>query len=123
MATSQTHFKLLVRNASQIVQVTNNHASFVRGRDMDHIAIINNGSMIIDNDGKISAIGTASFIEDLITQNSYTFCQTYDCKFKESIIPGLVDCHTHPVWSGDRCNEWGMKLRGATYMDIHKAGG
>merc|ERR1719362_936686 len=120
MASKQTHFKLLIRNASQIVQVTNKNERFVRGRDMDNIAIIPKGSMIIDNDGKIFAIGTYTFIDDLINKNGYIFSKIYDCKFSESIIPGLVDCHTHPVWSGDRCNEWGMKLRGATYMDIHK---
>ncbi len=36
---------------------------------------------------------------------------------------GLVDGHTHPVWAGDRVHEFAMKLAGATYMDIHKAGG
>ncbi|XP_053402939.1 probable imidazolonepropionase isoform X2 [Mercenaria mercenaria] len=40
-----------------------------------------------------------------------------------SIIPGLVDAHTHPVWAGDRVHEFAMKLAGATYMDVHKAGG
>jgi len=39
------------------------------------------------------------------------------------VIPGLVDGHTHAVWAGDRCHEFEMKLQGATYMDIHKAGG
>ena len=122
MTSKQTNFKLLVQNASQIVQVTNNRARFVRGRDMDNIAIIKNGSMIIDNNGKIFAIGTTASIHDLINQNNYTFNKIYDCGHRESIIPGLVDCHTHPVWSGDH-NEWDMKLRGATYMDIHKKGG
>ncbi|WAR25233.1 HUTI-like protein, partial [Mya arenaria] len=41
----------------------------------------------------------------------------------KSIIPGLVDAHTHPVWAGDRVHEFAMKLAGATYMDVHKAGG
>ena len=123
MAAHNRNFKLLIRNASQIVQVTNNKARFVRGRDMDNIAIIKNGSMIIDNNGKIFAIGTSVDIDNLINKHNYKFDTIYDCKNKESIIPGLVDCHTHPVWSGDRCNEWGMKLRGATYMDIHKKGG
>ena len=34
-----------------------------------------------------------------------------------------MDAHTHPVWAGDRVHEFCMKLSGATYMDIHKAGG
>jgi imidazolonepropionase len=35
----------------------------------------------------------------------------------------LVDSHTHPVWSGDRCFEFALKLQGASYMDIHEKGG
>lgn len=41
----------------------------------------------------------------------------------KSVIPGLVDAHTHPVWAGDRSHEFAAKLAGATYMDIHKMGG
>lgn len=39
------------------------------------------------------------------------------------VLPGLVDAHTHPVWAGDRVHEFAMKLAGATYMDVHQAGG
>lgn len=38
-------------------------------------------------------------------------------------LAGFVDAHTHPVWAGDRVHEFAMKLAGATYMDIHNAGG
>ncbi|XP_059843789.1 probable imidazolonepropionase isoform X2 [Hypanus sabinus] len=39
------------------------------------------------------------------------------------VLPGLVDAHTHPVWAGDRVHEFAMKLAGASYMEIHNAGG
>ena len=39
------------------------------------------------------------------------------------VIPGFVDCHTHVVWTGSRINEFEMRLAGATYLDILKAGG
>lgn len=39
------------------------------------------------------------------------------------ILPGFVDAHTHPVFAGDRVHEFAMKLAGATYMDVMKAGG
>ncbi len=35
----------------------------------------------------------------------------------------MIDSHTHPIWAGERVNEFKMKLEGASYMDIHKAGG
>ena len=38
-------------------------------------------------------------------------------------LAGFVDAHTHAVFSGDRCHEMKMKLAGATYVDVHKAGG
>ena len=40
-----------------------------------------------------------------------------------AVLPGLVDCHTHPVWAGDRSHEFALKIGGASYMEIHKAGG
>ena len=39
------------------------------------------------------------------------------------ITPGLVDCHTHLVWGGDRAREFEMRLEGATYEQISRAGG
>jgi len=39
------------------------------------------------------------------------------------ITPGLVDCHTHLVFGGDRAHEFERRLEGATYEDIARAGG
>lgn len=39
------------------------------------------------------------------------------------ITPGLIDCHTHLVYGGDRAGEFEMRLNGASYEDISKAGG
>jgi imidazolonepropionase len=39
------------------------------------------------------------------------------------ITPGLIDCHTHLVFSGDRAGEFEMRLGGASYEDIARAGG
>ncbi|WP_414714522.1 imidazolonepropionase [Sphingopyxis sp.] len=39
------------------------------------------------------------------------------------ITPGLIDCHTHLVHGGNRANEWAMRLEGATYEEIARAGG
>lgn len=39
------------------------------------------------------------------------------------VTPGLVDAHTHLVFGGSRERELGMKLRGASYMEIHQEGG
>jgi imidazolonepropionase len=39
------------------------------------------------------------------------------------ITPGLIDCHTHHVYGGNRANEFEMRLNGASYEEISRAGG
>ena len=39
------------------------------------------------------------------------------------ITPGLIDCHTHMVYGGHRANEFELRLNGASYEDIARAGG
>lgn len=39
------------------------------------------------------------------------------------VTPGLIDCHTHLVYGGQRANEFEMRLQGASYEDIARAGG
>lgn len=39
------------------------------------------------------------------------------------VSPGLIDCHTHLVYGGDRAAEFELRLKGATYEEIAKAGG
>ncbi|MGB3176897.1 MAG: imidazolonepropionase, partial [Albidovulum sp.] len=39
------------------------------------------------------------------------------------VTPGLIDCHTHLVFGGDRAREVEMRLNGATYEEVARAGG
>jgi imidazolonepropionase len=48
--------------------------------------------------------------------------QTTDCGGRW-ITPGLVDCHTHLVYAGDRAREFELRLAGASYETIARAGG
>src|SRR5439155_13744423 len=38
-------------------------------------------------------------------------------------VPGLVDCHTHACFAGDRVDEFALRAAGATYEELHAAGG
>ncbi|MDX1711217.1 MAG: imidazolonepropionase, partial [Rhodovibrionaceae bacterium] len=38
------------------------------------------------------------------------------------MTPGLIDCHTHLVWGGDRAREFELRLEGASYEELAKAG-
>ena len=40
-----------------------------------------------------------------------------------SAIPGLVDCHTHPAFGGDRVEEFSLRASGVGYEEIHASGG
>lgn len=69
-------------------------------------------------DGKIAGIYTDGNTPGIPQKN----CEVIDAK-GGLVTPGLVDCHTHLVFGGWRQNEVPLKLRGASYLDILKAGG
>ena len=53
---------------------------------------------------------------------AFEAAQTIDCAGRW-ITPGLVDCHTHIVYGGNRAHEFELRLAGATYDEISRAGG
>jgi imidazolonepropionase len=54
--------------------------------------------------------------------SDFTAAETIDCEGRW-ITPGLIDCHTHLVHAGDRAREFELRLAGATYEEIARAGG
>lgn len=39
------------------------------------------------------------------------------------VTPGLIDCHTHLIYAGDRSHEWGQRMQGVSYSEIARSGG
>lgn len=78
---------------------------------------INNAALAIA-DGKIVWIGQ----EDELPRFENDQIDVVDCQGKW-LTPGLIDCHTHLVFGGNRANEFEMRLSGASYQEIAEAGG
>ncbi|MGE7988491.1 imidazolonepropionase [Lysinibacillus fusiformis] len=111
---------ILIKNANEVITLKNN----VRGPrtkvQMREIAIVENGSVLIEED-RIVAVGVFEQLEadfpELVKK-----ANTIDASGKV-VMPGLVDCHTHLVHGGTREEEFNMRLNGSTYMEIMNAGG
>lgn len=106
---------LLVIHAKQLITCANDSQP-KRGKQMRDVGIIDNGALAI-HEGQIVAIGKTSDI-----QAEYQSDTVIDASGK-SVIPGLVDCHTHTVFAGNRLDEFEMRIQGKSYMDIMNAGG
>ncbi|MGL4209902.1 MAG: imidazolonepropionase, partial [Candidatus Adiutrix sp.] len=48
--------------------------------------------------------------------------EVFDLK-QALLTPGLIDCHTHLIFGGNRAEEWEMRLNGASYVEISQKGG
>ncbi len=82
----------------------------------DGLGIVRDGA-IACHDGRIAYAGPLSAVpSDLVAERQV------DCGGRW-IGPGLVDCHTHLVYAGNRANEFEQRLDGASYADIARAGG
>jgi len=68
-------------------------------------------------DGRIAWVGPAAQVPAAFTQGPQ-----HDGG-GALVTPGLVDCHTHLVYGGQRANEFAMRLAGASYEEVAKAGG
>lgn len=80
----------------------------------DKLGLIDDG-VVAAKDGRIVYAGPADGAP-AATGN------VHDCGGR-LITPGLIDCHTHLVHGGNRANEWAMRLEGASYEEIARAGG
>ena len=80
--------------------------------------LIEQGSMIVVGE-QIQDIGT--------TENIHPITDDLDCKRIDCgnrlITPGLIDCHTHLIYGGNRAKEFEQRLTGTSYADIAAAGG
>jgi imidazolonepropionase len=91
----------------------------LRGREFGALHIHSPASVAIAGD-RIFAVGQpAEILRGIPSGRDY---ESVDGRGKVA-LPGLVDCHTHPAFLGDRAAEFGLRSSGATYEEIHTSGG
>ncbi len=81
------------------------------------LGIIENGVIAV-RDGKIAFAG----LQEELPGDLAMAGERFDCA-ERWITPALIDCHTHLVFGGDRAMEFEMRLNGAAYEEIARAGG
>ena len=79
------------------------------------LGLVENGAVAASG-GRIVYAGPASDLPP------FDAVERVDCEGR-LVTPGLVDCHTHLVHAGDRAREFEMRLKGASYEEIARAGG
>jgi imidazolonepropionase len=107
--------RLLIRDLAQVVTPAGRDAP-LRGRALGEVEVIENAFVICSNGG-IEAVGPMP--RHLQINGEYDEIDGRGL----CAIPGLVDCHTHACFAGDRVDEFTLRAAGATYEELHAAGG
>lgn len=108
---------LVLANVGQLVGVTPSGMRTIRGSPMaDNFAAMPGGSIAVHN-GQIVWTGPANSLPPVESD-----CIIHDVG-GSVVIPGLVDSHTHLIYTGDRVEEFEWRLAGATYAEIAERGG
>ena len=82
------------------------------------LGLVERGAVIASG-GRIVFAGPESEMPSSPASGS---AETVDCEGR-LLTPGLIDCHTHIVFAGDRAAEWELRARGASYEEIARSGG
>jgi imidazolonepropionase len=107
--------RLLVHDLAQLATCPG-RAAPVRGAAFDEVELIEDAFVLCD-EGRISAVGR---MRDLPALDGDV--DELDGRGR-CAIPGLVDCHTHACFAGDRVEEFALRAAGANYEELHAAGG
>ena len=107
--------RLLVRDLAQVATPSGRSAP-LRGRALGSVDLIDDAFVLCEQ-GRIAEVGPMAALPPL------------DGEVEEldgrglSAIPGLVDCHTHACFAGDRVEEFALRAAGASYEELHARGG
>jgi len=107
--------RLLVRDIAQLATPSGTHAP-LRGPSLGEVDVLED-AFVLCEDGLVAAVGQMRELPelggDIDVLDARGLCA----------IPGLVDCHTHACFGGDRVEEFSLRAAGASYEEFHAAGG
>jgi len=107
--------RLLVRDLAQVASPAG-RAAPLRGRALRDVDVIED-AYILCEDGRIVEVGRMRSLGSAGSE-----VEEVDGRGL-SAIPGLVDCHTHACFAGDRVDEFSLRAGGASYEELHARGG
>ena len=97
---------------------TNCRAATVEAGVAEPYGLIDDAALVIDGETLAWVGPRAALPATLLAQ-----CAVQHDAGGALVTPGLIDCHTHLVYGGDRAHEFEQRLNGASYEDIARAGG
>ena len=107
--------QLLIRDLAQVASPSGSGAP-LRGEALHEIDVIHDAYVLCEG-GRIAATGRMCDLQpsdgDVVELDGSGL----------SAIPGLVDCHTHACFAGDRVEEFSLRAAGASYEELHARGG
>jgi imidazolonepropionase len=106
---------LLVRDIAQLATPAGRGAP-LRGAELGEVDVLEDAYVLCES-GRIAAVGRMRDLGpidgEVAELDARGLCA----------LPGFVDCHTHPAFGGDRVDEYALRARGASYEELHAAGG
>ena len=91
----------------------------VRGSALGNLSVVSPASIAIAGDRVVAVGSPGDVLSEISGSSEY---EAIDGRGKAA-VPGLVDCHTHAAFLGDRAGEFELRSRGASYEEIHESGG
>jgi len=109
---------LIIHSAEELLTCAGDNGGPRRGKAQADAGVIPYGAVAIRGE-RVVAVGPT---EEVIPKFRDDQTRLIDASGK-TITPGLVDAHTHLVWAGWRDEEYELRLKGASYLEIMAAGG
>ncbi len=93
----------------------------------EDLGIISKAALLVSSKGEIRWVGPESRLTSSLLKSQFKVKQLRSLKEinldAATVLPGLIECHTHLGFGGNRALEFEMRLQGATYQEIYERGG